>query len=505
MLATLKFLVGSCQHVFRRYYYALPMMAVCSVTFRIALNLLVILWLKKPGFASASSVCYSFHGEVAVDPKQTLICQSVWCYQQRYGIQVGRKVDLQLLLLLSGDIELCPGPVSGNCLNDYSELDCLMKQRGLKCFHLNVRGLWNNLCHITELLTAHNDIDIFTLSETHIQDEPEELYAINGYSFINHSRCDGLGGGVAIYISERINWVRRCDLESELECIWLEIFSVKSKSFLICAMYRPPDNSSYLHANFKHLFANMLGLAIKNSKEVILMGDLNVNYHRKEDNTEIKSIISINDFKQTVKEATRITENTATLIDIIITNNPSVIVCTKTVPIAFSDHDLIGCVRKLHHLKYASRVINCRNTKNYSKELMCDELSTQDWTPVYESTDVNYAWTCMKNTILSCFDKLAPVIKKRIRGKPSPWLTDELKKAMNIRDMLLRKSRKTKSASDISAYKKKRNEVNSLLNKSKQAYYRDLLNETSNKLDSFWNVIKKLYPSNRTKPSPPMF
>ena len=47
--------------------------------------------------------------------------------------------------------------------------------------------------------------------------------------------------------------------------------------------------------------------------------------------------------------------------------------------------------------------------------------------------------------------------------------------------------------------------MNSLLNKSKQAYYRDLLNETSNKLDSFWNVIKKLYPSNRTKPSPPMF
>ena len=70
----------------------------------------------------------------------------------------------------------------------------------------------------------------------------------------------------------------------------------------------------------------------------------------------------------------------------------------------------------------------------------------------------------MKNIILSCFDKLAPVIKKHIRGKP-PWLTDELKKAMNIRDMLLRKSRKTKSASDISAYKKKRNEVNSLLNK----------------------------------------
>ncbi len=107
----------------------------------------------------------------------------------------------------------------------------------------------------------------------------------------------------------------------------------------------------------------------------------------------------------------------------------------------------------------------------------------------------------MKDVILSCFNKIAPVIKKRVRGKPSPWMTDEIKKAMNVRDMLLHKSRKTKSESDVSAYKKKRNEVNSLLNKSKQAYYKNLLNETSNNLDKFWNTIKKLYPNNPAKQS----
>ena len=35
--------------------------------------------------------------------------------------------------------------------------------------------------------------------------------------------------------------------------------------------------------------------------------------------------------------------------------------------------------------------------------------------------------------------------------------------------------------------------------------YRDLLNETSNNLDRFWNVIKKLYPSNHTNLSLSMF
>ena len=480
-------------------------MAVLPVMLKIALKLLIIFWLKKPAFSSPSSVCYSFYGEEAIDLSQTYVCQSLWCFQQMNGVQVGRKVDLQLLLLLSGDIEVCPGPENEHILNDNPELIHLVKQKGLKCFHLNVRSLWNNLCHVTELLTANERIDIFCLSETHMQDEPEELYSIDGYSFISKPRCNGLGGGVAIYISERINWTRRYDLESELECVWIEVFPIKSKSFLICAIYRPPDSSSYTHANFENLFANMLSSATADSKEAIIMGDLNVNYRKKDDHPKIKAIISVNGFKQIVKKATRTTLNTTTLIDIIITNGPSVIACTEVVPIAFSDHDLIGCVRKLNHLKYASKVINCRNTKNYNKELMCDEICKQDWTPVYKSNDVNYAWAYMKDVILSCFNKIAPVIKKRVRGKPSPWMTDEIKKAMNVRDMLLRKSRKTKSESDVSAYKKKRNEVNSLLNKSKQAYYKNLLNETSNNLDKFWNTIKKLYPNNPAKQSLPMF
>ena len=133
---------------------------------------------------------------------------------------------------------------------------------------------------------------------------------------------------------------------------------------------------------------------------------------------------------------------------------------------------------------FAPRVINCRNTKNYTKELIIDELSKQNWTPVYESSDVNSAWMNMKD-ILLCFNKLAPVIKKHTCEKPSPWLTSKIKTAMNTRDILLRKSRKTKSESNVCAYKKKRNEVNSLLNTSKQASYKDLLTETSNNLDSF--------------------
>ena len=120
-------------------------LVMAPVMVKIALKLLIIFWLKKKIFCSANSVCYSFYGEEAVDLNQTLVCHLLWCYQQINSIHVGKKLDLQLSLLLSGDIELCPGPEDGYLLNNNPELGCLIKRHGLKCLHVNVQGLWNDI------------------------------------------------------------------------------------------------------------------------------------------------------------------------------------------------------------------------------------------------------------------------------------------------------------------------------------------------------------------------
>ena len=99
----------------------------------------------------------------------------------------------------------------------------ITKHKGIKVFHLNVRGLWNNLAHITYILSSHRNIDIFSTAETHITDEPGELYNVGGYHFVHKNRKHGKGGGVAFYINERLDWRIRTDVESEdLECIWVK-------------------------------------------------------------------------------------------------------------------------------------------------------------------------------------------------------------------------------------------------------------------------------------------
>ena len=151
---------------------------------RVMLHIIIFIFInfckRKASFASANSSCYSFrysgvHG--VKDTQVTHVYSSIWQYNYMYCVRLRRKKALQLILLLSGDIETCPGPVE--------EITNLTDQRGMKFFHLNVRRLWNNFPFLSEILSSNRRIDIFSLSETHMLDEgcaPEDLYHIDGPS-----------------------------------------------------------------------------------------------------------------------------------------------------------------------------------------------------------------------------------------------------------------------------------------------------------------------------------
>ena len=136
---------------------------------------------------------------------------------------------------------------------------------------------------------------------------------MSGYNFEKRNRSVGKGGGVAIYIKDNINYIRRTDLENnKLENIVIEIIINKSKNVLITTYYRPPNTSKYLTTNYNEHFEESLSLYCSESKEIILLGDLNVDYLKPRDNKEIKAILQQKGFTQIIKEATRITKDSKT-------------------------------------------------------------------------------------------------------------------------------------------------------------------------------------------------
>ncbi len=176
----------------------------------------------------------------------------------------------------------------------------------------------------------------------HIGEETCNLYNVEGYTFENRPKSAGKGGGIAIYIHKG----SRChDLEiDEIKGIWIEIFLPRSKLFLICILYRPPDGSDYLHNNFTNLLNDMFINASGDSKEIIVTGDLNINFMKRTDHLEIRHLLSLYGFKQLVQSATCITDNSQSLIDVIMSNHAEHII-GYVIPTSFSNHDMIGCVQ----------------------------------------------------------------------------------------------------------------------------------------------------------------
>ena len=440
--------------------------------------------IKRPCFVTLNGIENGITSNDIEDGDESFISASLWGFRRGFiTYRVNRKCVILMLLLVCGDIESCPGP-------------SIFGQKGLKIVHQNVRGLLTNF-HMVENFTDTHKIDILTLSETHITEtQDSSMFAIDGFTFLHKNRLSGSGGGVAVYIRDGINFNRRFDLEDEnIENITIEVFVNKSKSFLISTFYRPPNSSKYLHKNFNKLFNDILSLLMELKKEIIIMGDMNTDYLKTNDNKEIKDIIKLYGLTQLVKKPTRITQETSSLIDIIATNEPSNISFNDVIPTSISDHDMVCCVRKLNSFYFSPKTIHCRNYRKYNKELMINEINETDWEQLYACDDVNIALTWFTKTVSYIFNKHAPSMTKKIRGKKCEWMNNEIKDLMLKRNSQHKKARKTKRENDWSTYKSLRNRCNNMIKHAKSVYHKNKIRENASKPEKFWSCIKEIYPT----------
>ena len=175
-----------------------------------------------------------------------------------------------------------------------NDLDLLLRIKRFNLLHQNVPGLFKNFDLVSDLRGNNNTIDILTLSETHIRprDKVSDLN-VTGYKFLSLPRKTGSRGGIGLYIWKQHDFKHREDLDNaHLESIWIDIFSQKSKSFLVYTIYRPLENSKHLYENFAKRFDDMLSLAMRIFKELILLGDMNVNYLVKDGQNEIELLLA---------------------------------------------------------------------------------------------------------------------------------------------------------------------------------------------------------------------
>ena len=259
-----------------------------------------------------------------------------------------------------------------SCLHKFKNL------RGLKIASLNINSL---LRHVDELrlMLSDSEIDVFDINESKIDNTVKDSeISIPGYNMIRRDR-NRFGGGVVVYIREIHSFCERKDLNSDdLEMICIEICKTRSRPFLISAWYRPPNSEIKLF-DFFEIF---LSKCDAESKELLVIGDINCNMIKSPKDSSTNKLIFLStlyNLEQLIKEPTRVTSTSSSLIDLIFTNQPNNISNSGVIDLVMSDHSLIYAVKKVTMPKYRQTRSKVRNFKRFNETDFIEELSRIPW------------------------------------------------------------------------------------------------------------------------------
>ena len=235
-------------------------------------------------------------------------------------------VCLLLLIILSGDIELNPGPslLSESDVSSVSSMSDPVFDEFNACLdaytsfvHINIQSLIPKLDIINVELS---NIDVLCFSETWLnQSTNSEDILLDGFHTpFRKDRVGKIGGGVAIYVKNNLVTLFRRDLDvNGLESLWVEIRIKNNKKVLVGVFYRPPDSGDNIYSLLEHSIDQAVDTGIEN---IVILGDFNEDY-LKPSNVKMKNILTKYNLIQLVDEPTYFTENSNSCLDLVVANN----------------------------------------------------------------------------------------------------------------------------------------------------------------------------------------
>ena len=179
----------------------------------------------------------------------------------------------------------------------------------------------------------------------------------------------------------------------ELESVTVQIKNGKLKPFFVTLIYRPPGKPVSYFSELESLF----GRLESQNKQSIIMSDIKCDLNTPLDNNtkHLNNILNSFGYSQLIKDATRTTKTTSTIIDHIITNRPDDISSSGARPCGISDHDALFLLRntRVPKLKVPPKAITVRKYKRFN---IVDFQSDLKEIPMeyikLVSEDVNEVW-----------------------------------------------------------------------------------------------------------------
>ena len=383
----------------------------------------------------------------------------------------------------------------------------LKSHKGLKLLHLNVRSLFLKIdqCRIA-FEDAH--LDIMTLSETWLNNSiPTSAVDLANYSSLRLDRKlantnKKRGGGLITYVHQKHqrNIVELPEISvsnKHCEALWTRVNMTHCKDIIVCNIYRPPGSN--LKSCIDYLESSLSRINLK-KVDIFIMGDLNVDFSDKKSVNYKKLLffLKANQLTQRIKESTRITQMTTSILDLVITNCKHVYK-VGTLPNFLSDHQPVYIVKKKARDHRAKESFTGWSYRELNMEQLKLTLANKDWNTLLDSESIEESWQTLLSEIRRELDLVCPIKKFTVRSQRPKWMNNDLIEQMKDRDYYYKKAKRTGNEDDWNIAKHLRNITNFNVRQAKANFITGELNANSEDPKKFWRIIKSVFPGNSKK------
>lgn len=417
-----------------------------------------------------------------------------------YGNNVLDDVDPDPIIL-SSHVTLC------SCnYYQHSELSDLLKndQNSSTIIFQNIRSIPENfdsfrVQYIDSLIPY---INIIGLCETRLTNNIEDLYCLPSYDLYTNNNARNKGG-VAIFTRQNINCKKineLCIMSNSFESVFVEcVINDVNNSYGV--IYRRPSSNN---DDFITNLLCILEYTKQKRGKCYIMGDFNYDLLKYESYDVIRNYVHIMysfGFYPCINRPTRVSCNSATIIDNIWTNDTTSLRTNGILMTDQSDHfapftKIFFNSNPLYsNDKYIE--LTYRDFKSCSKEEMCATMM-ESLTEFRLSNDVNESYTSLSNILSNVTNSCFPVKTKTIKSKAAanPWITNEIKQLIKDKNKLYKKFVK-RPITYGEEYRNLRNRVNVEVRNAKKSFYGTKFQEVAGDSKKVWEILNNIL--NRTQ------
>lgn len=318
--------------------------------------------------------------------------------------------------------------------------------------------------------------------------------SICAYKTIRSNSNSRHSGGVVVYYRENIvvtkltEWINGYD-----HIIVVDVESRVIRGIWVCVYHSP--NSS--HSDFLTKLDEILEQYRNTNKQIHVTGDFNINVHNNNTSStyknRLKQIERHFSIKQLVKNFTRVTATSKTIVDLYFTDCQQMKVVVYDDDI-IADHKMLLAFREKQYKDYQTKTIIDRSKLNNDnfKAILAQKVLNADGV-----NDINNKAELITNAIEESASALVTVKNIRVQYAKR-WYTEELNELRILRNDAQKLAEFTNYVDDWANYRVLRNGYSKACTNAKNNDLKDLIIESHHDQKKLWRHLKTFINDNQS-------